>query len=125
MHLVASERPRLLGVGFQEEPGASDERGGVVSVESKAEVAMSVDRRRGGQYERVMRAVTQEVAHRAEVIGDEIDRAGLEARPGDMRQEVRHMTEPIAEGSVQVPTIVERVHLVDVDAVQVIRGRRR
>ena len=35
------------------------------------------------------------------------------ARPRDVRQEVRAVPQPVAEGAVQVRAIVEHVHLVD------------
>ena len=42
--LVASERPRLLDVRFEEEAGPPDERGGVVGVDAEAEVAVAIER---------------------------------------------------------------------------------
>ena len=56
MDLVAPERAWLLDVGLEEESGAPDERGGVVGVDSEAEVAVPIGRRRGGEDERVTRA---------------------------------------------------------------------
>ena len=43
VQLVAPERPRHLRVRFEEEPGSSDERRGVVSGDPEAEVAVTVD----------------------------------------------------------------------------------
>ena len=93
-------RPNVRGicaVGFEEEPGPADERRDVVGVESEAEVAVAIGRRCGGEHERIGRARPQDGAHLAEVVGDEVDRARAEARPSDVRQEVRHVTEPVAE----------------------------
>ena len=64
----------------------------------------------------------QDRAHLAEVVGHEVERAGVEVRPGHMRQEVRDVTQPVAERAVQVRAVVQRVHLVDAHAGEVGRG---
>ena len=89
--LVAPERTWLLDVGFEEEAGPPDERSGIVGVHSEAEVAVPVERRRGGENQWVASALAEQVAHLAEVVGDEVDRPCAEAWPGDMGQEVRQV----------------------------------
>ena len=111
--LVAAERPRLLGVGLEEEAGAADERGGVVGVDPEAEVAVPIGPRGRGEDERVTRALAEDVAHLAEVVRHEVDRAGAKARAGDVGQEVGHVAQAVAERAVQVRPVVDGVHLVD------------
>ena len=111
VHLVATERPRHLLVRLEEEPRAPDERGDVVGVQTKAEVAVPVWRRCRSKHQWIVGRALQDGAHLREVVRDEIDGVGLVARPSDVREEVRHMTQPIAVGAVQVRTIAQHMHL--------------
>jgi hypothetical protein len=115
--LDAPERAGHLGVGLQEEPGPTDERRHVVGVEPEAEVAVPVRPRRRRQHERVRRPVGQNGAHLAEV-GYKLNRPGPKARPRHTGQAVRDVPESITERAVQVAPVVDRVHLMDADAVE-------
>ena len=72
-------RPNVRGicaVGLEEEPGPADERRDVVGVEPEAEVAVPVRRRRPRRAPADRRCASREdVAHLAEVVRDEVDRA--------------------------------------------------
>ena len=113
--LVATERPRHLGVRLQEEPGPTDERRHVVGIQAQAEVAVAIGRGCRRQHERIGRAVRQDGPHLAEVVGDEIEGAGLERRSGHVRQEVGDVVQPARIRAVQIGPIVQRVHLVHDD----------
>ena len=118
--LVATERPRHLGVRLQEEPGPTDERRHVVGIQAQAEVAVAIGRGCGRQHERIGRAVRQDGPHLAEVVGDEIEGSGLERRSGHVRQEVGDVAQPARIGAVQIGPIVQRVHLVHDDVPELI-----
>ena len=120
VHLVPAERPRHLGVRLQEEPGPTDERRHVVGVQAQAEVAVAIGQRRRRQHQRIRRAVVQDGAHLAEVVGDEIDGAGVERRPGHVRQEVGDVVQAAGVRAVQVGAVVEGVHLVHADVAELI-----
>ena len=59
---------------------------------AEAEVPVAVRRRSSGEHERVGRGPFENCAHLREVVGNEIDGSRSEARTGDVRQEVRHVT---------------------------------
>ena len=81
---------------------------------------MSVERRGGGDHQRVLGRGGQEVAHLGEVGRDEVDGAGGVARPGDVGQEVGAVADAIAEGAVQGWPVVQGVHLVDAQGVEAV-----
>ena len=80
---------------------------------------MPVGPRRRRQHQRVRRPLGEDGAHLAEVVGDQVDGPGPEARPRHVGQEVRDVTEAVTERAVQVGPVVDGVHLVDADAVEV------
>ena len=114
VELVAPERARHPHVGLEEEAGPTDERRHVVGRDPEAEVAVPVDRRGRGDDQRIVGAwrrgsgrISEKFAGTRSIV------PGREARPGDVRQEVRAVADAVAERAVQRRPVVERVHLVD------------
>ncbi len=102
--LVAPGRPGHVGVDLEEERCPADEARRVVGADAEREVAVTVRRCDGCHHERIARSALHEVVDLREVVGDEVDGALVEARPRDVREEVRHVAQAIAE----VPCIIGR-----------------
>ena len=122
VHLVSPEGAGHAWVGLQEEPSSPDERGDVVRVQPEAEVSVAVGRRRCRDDQWIGGAGSEDRAHLAEVVRDQVERALSEAWPRDVREEVRDVTKTITECSVEVGPIVKHVHLVHVHPVEPVGG---
>ncbi len=73
-------------------------------------------------HERVGGPHLHQLVHLGEVRGHQPDRAGREVRACHVRQEVRDVLQSVAERPGQVRPIVQRVHLMDADLVDVGRS---
>lgn len=120
VQLIASERARHVFGDFQEEATTADETRGVVGGDPQGEVAVPIRGRCSRDDERVVDSVSHDLVHLGEVRRYEPDIAGGEVRPRDVRQEVRDVPEPITELAGEIPPVVDRVHLVDQNAIETV-----